>query len=163
TGDPSQEYFVAGMHDALIGELGQISALRVISRTSTLSYKGPGKSIPEIAGELDVDVLIEGSVSKAGENVRVQVRVIRARPEERQVFSHTYEGDLRNVLSLQKQVARAIAEEIQVRITPQEAKRLAAARPVNPAAFDAWSQGWYQYRLTTTDSLYECIDHAATA
>ena len=163
TGDAEQEYFVAAIQDALTGELGQISALRVISRTSAMAYKGTRKSVPEIARELNVDVLVEASVFKAGETLRVQVQLIQAVPVERQLWSRSYDGNLRNVLAMQKQVARAIVEEIQVTVTPQEAKRLSTAPTVDPAAYDAWAKGWFQYIRSTQDSMYKCIEYAETA
>jgi serine/threonine protein kinase/tetratricopeptide (TPR) repeat protein len=163
SGNPEQEYFVAGMHDALTGELGQISALRVISRTSPMSYKGTRKSVPEIARELNVDSLVEGSIRKDGENVRVQVQLIRAAPVERQLWSQTYDGDLKNVLMLQKRIARAIADQIQVTLTPQEAGRLTIARAVAPAAYDSWVRGLNEFHRLTAASLYKCLDYARAA
>jgi serine/threonine protein kinase/tetratricopeptide (TPR) repeat protein len=163
SGDPEQEYFVAGMHDALTGELGQISALRVISRTSAMSYKGTRKSAPEIARELNVDSLVEGSIYKDGQNVRVQVQLIRVAPTERQLWSQTYDGDLTNVLSLQKRVARAIADQIQVTLTPQEAARLTTARAVAPAAYDSWVRGLNEFHRLTPESLHKCLEFARGA
>jgi serine/threonine-protein kinase len=162
-GDPEQEYFVAGMHEALIAELGQIGALVVISRTSVMRYQNTEKSVPEIGRELKVDALVEGSMFKAGDSVRVRVQLIRAAPVERQLWSRTYDGDLRNVLALQKRVARAIAEQIQVTVTPQEAARLATARSVDPAAYDAWARGWFQFTRLTEVSLRKCIEYADAA
>ncbi len=162
-GDPEQDYFVAGMHEALIAELGQIAALGVISRTSVMRYRNSDKSVPEIARELNVDALVEGSMLRAGDDVRVQVTLIRAGPEERQLWSRTYDGELKNVLVLQKQVARAISEQIQVSVTPAEAARLETARVVNPAAYDAWARGWFQFRSLTPDSMLKCLEYAAAA
>ncbi len=162
-GDPDQEYLVAGMHDALIGELGQIGALSVISRTSVMRYRTTDKSVPEIARELNVDAVVEGSMFRADGTVRIQVRLVRALPMERRLWSQTYEGDLRNVLALQKQVARAITEQIQVTLTPQESARLANARPVNPKAYDAWAKGWFQFTRLTPDGLQRCLEYADAA
>jgi serine/threonine-protein kinase len=162
-GDPEQEYFVAAMQEALIGELGQIGALAVISRTSVMRYQGTTKSVPEIARELNVDALVEGSVFKAGDSVRVQVQLIKALPVERQLWSRTYDGDVRNVLAVHKRVARAIAEQIQVTVRPQEAERLAATHSVDPAAYDAWAKGSFQFSRLTEESLRKCLEYAAAA
>lgn len=163
TGEPAQEYLVAAMHEALIAELGQIGALAVISRTSVMRYRNTDKSVPEIARALNVDALVEGSMFKAGDNVRIQVQLIRAGPVERQLWSRTYDGDLQNVLGLQKRVARAIAEGIQVTVTPQEAARLATARSVDPKAYDAWAKGWFQFTRLTGESLHTCLEYATAA
>ena len=163
TGDVEQEYIVAAMHEAVIAELSQISALRMIPRTSVARYRNTEKSVPEIAGELQVDALVEGSVFKTGDRIRVQLQLIKAAPAERQLWSRTYDDDLRNVLTMQKQVARAIAEQIRITMTPKEAARLAAAVPVNGAAYDAWARGWFQFTRLTTESLYQCQDYAAAA
>lgn len=163
SGDPEQEYFVAGMQNALIGEPGQIGALAVISRTSTMRYRNTEKTVPEIAQELGVDALVEGSMFREGENVRIQVQLIGAAPVERDLWSGTYDGDLRNVLALQKRVSRAIADQIQVELTPHEAARLATARTVNPAAYDAWTKGWFEFSRITADSLRRCLVHADAA
>lgn len=162
-GDPEQEYIVSAMHEALIAELGQIAALRMIPRTSVTRYRNTEKSVSEIARELNVDALVEGSMFRARESVRVQLQLIRAVPLERQVWSRTYEGDLENVSALQKRVARAIAEQIQVTVTPQEAARLATARAVNPAAYDAWAKGWFQFTRLTSESLHKCLQYASAA
>jgi TolB-like protein/Flp pilus assembly protein TadD len=162
-GDSEQEYLVAAMHDALIAELGQIAALTIKSRTSVLSYRKTDKSVPQIARELGVDALVEGSMFKSGTLVRVQVQLIRATPVERQLWSRNYEGEFQDVLALQKQVARAIAEQIQVTVTPQEAARLASAPRVDPAAYDAWAKGWFQFTRLTGESLRKCLEYAATA
>jgi len=163
TGSAEQEYFVEGMHDALIGELGQISILTVTSRTTVLRYRNTGKSVPEIARELHVDAVVEGSVFRAGDSVRIHVQLIRAAPRERQLWAQTYDGDLRNVLTLQKGVARAIAEQIRATLTPQERARLAAVRPVDPAAYDAWAKGWFQLTRLTGGTQRTCLEHATRA
>src|SRR5262249_32558948 len=163
TGDNDQEYFVDGIHEVLTGELGQISALRVTSSTSAMRYKGTKSSVPKIARELNVDAVAEGSVFKDGNHVRIQVQLIKAAPVERQLWSRTYEGELKDVLALQKQAARAIADEIQVTVKPQEAKRLANARVVNPLAYDAWAKGWFQFTRLTESSLRKCIEYAQSS
>jgi TolB-like protein/Tfp pilus assembly protein PilF len=140
SGDKDQEYFADGMTEALISEVGQISALRVISRQSVMHYKGSDKPLNQIAQELKVDALIEGSVLRSGDRVRVTAQLIGAVPE-RHLWARSYERELRDVLALQGDVAQAIAHEVQVKLTPQEQTRLASARPVNPEAYEAYLKG----------------------
>ena len=119
--DASQEYFADGMTDELITTLGQISALRVISRTSVMSYKGVHKPLAEIARELEVDAIVEGTVRRAGNQVRITAQLIDARAD-RHLWSDSYQGDVRNALTLQNDVARAIATHIQVNIIRRNAR-----------------------------------------
>jgi TolB-like protein/tRNA A-37 threonylcarbamoyl transferase component Bud32/Tfp pilus assembly protein PilF len=150
--DGAQEYLVAGIHEALIDELARISALRVISRTSTLAYRNSNKPVPQIARELAVDGVVEGSVLRAGDSVRIQVQLIRARPEERQLWAEGYQRDLGHVLGLYRDVAQAVAREIQVRVTPEERANLATARTVDPEAYEAYLQGKFHWqKLTPAD------------
>jgi hypothetical protein len=128
------------MTDAVIAELGRIGALRVTSRTSIMRYKQTVKSIPEIARDLDVEAVIEGSVLLTGDRVRITVQLIHAAADQR-LWSETYERELRDILALQNQVARSIAEEIQVELTPQEEQRLATARAVHPEAYSLYLLG----------------------
>jgi len=134
--DPEQDYFVDGMTETLIAELAEVGALRVISRTSAMHYKGTTKTIPQIARELGVDGIIEGSVRRAGERVRITAQLIHA-ATDRHLWARTYERDLRDVLHLQGEVARAIVDQIQVALTPQERGRLGRTRPVNVYAHEA--------------------------
>jgi DNA-binding SARP family transcriptional activator/TolB-like protein/Tfp pilus assembly protein PilF len=160
---PDQEYFVEAMHDAVIAELGQVAALTVISRQSVMRYKNSAKTAPEIARELRVQALVQGSVFLVADTVRIQVTLIRGFPDERQLLSRSYERDLSHVLALQKDVARDIAEQVDVTLTPQHKQRFASARPVNRAAYDAWVRGSHQLRLQTGSSLRSCIAYADTA
>jgi serine/threonine-protein kinase len=162
-GADDQEYYVAAMHDAVIAELAQISALTVISRTSVMRYRNTDKAAPEIARELNVEALVEGSMFKTGDRVRVQVQLIRATPAERQLWSRTFDGELQSVVTLQSSVARAVAEQMQVTMTPQEAARLATRHRVDPAAYDAWAKGWFQYNRLTVEALHKCVEYAAAA
>jgi TolB-like protein/Flp pilus assembly protein TadD len=143
-GDPKQEYFVDGMTEALIAELGQISSLRVISRTSVMRFKGtrPPGGLPEIARQLNADAVIEGSVLRGGDRVRITVQLIDARAD-RHLWAENYERDLRDILALQSEVAGAIAIKIQGALAPQEQERLAHTPPVNPAAQEAYLKGTY--------------------
>jgi TolB-like protein/Tfp pilus assembly protein PilF/DNA-binding winged helix-turn-helix (wHTH) protein len=158
SGDPEQEYFVDGMTDALIGDLGRIRALRVISRTSVMQYKKVKKPLSEIARELDVDAVIEGSVLRAGKQVRITVQLMRADPEE-QLWSQSYERDLTEILALQREVARAIARKIKIALTPGEGIRLASARPVNPKAHEAYLKGRYYWATQTNDGMELAIEY----
>ncbi len=142
SGDEAQEYFADGMTDELITDLASIARLRVISRTSTTHYKGTRKTIPEIARELNVDAVVEGSVGRSANKVRIRAQLIRAMPEEH-LWAESYERDLPDVLALQRDVAKAIASEIKVHLTPLERQHLANARPINPDAYNAFLLGDY--------------------
>jgi DNA-binding SARP family transcriptional activator/TolB-like protein len=142
TGDPQEAYFVAGMHDALITELAQIKALTVLSRRSVLRYQDSDESVPDIAEELGVQAVVEGAVFKSGDSVRISVQLVRARPEE-QLVSRTFTGPLDRALSLQGQVARAVAKAMRARVTPAVSARLAGGPTIDPAAQDAYLAGLY--------------------
>lgn len=157
SGDQAQEYFADGMTDQLITDLAQISTLRVISRTSVMVYKGQRKPLPQIAKELNVDAVVEGSVQRSGDQVRITAQLIRA-PADRHLWAQSYEGDLSNVLKLQDEVARAIAERIQVQLTSSEKASLHAARVVNPEAYEAWLKGRYFWNKRTADGLKTALD-----
>jgi TolB-like protein/Flp pilus assembly protein TadD len=143
SGDSTQDYFADGMTDALITNLGKVGALRVISRTSAMHYKGSHKSLPEIAQELDIDAVVEGTVSKAGDRVRINAQLIDAH-NDRHLWAQQYDSDLRDVLQLQSDLVSAIALEVAGRLTPNEASRLTSkARQVNPEAYEAYLKGEY--------------------
>ncbi len=143
-GDAEQDYFVEGMHEALITELSKIGALKVISRTSAMRYKDSDKSVPEIARELGVDAVIEGSVLRVGEQVRITAQLIEA-ATDRHLWADNFDRELRNILALHSEVAQAIAQEIKVAVTPEQETRLAEARPVNPEAYEAYLKGRYHW------------------
>jgi TolB-like protein/tRNA A-37 threonylcarbamoyl transferase component Bud32/Tfp pilus assembly protein PilF len=152
TGDPGQEYFVDAVTDELIGQLAQIGALRVISRRSVMQYKGVKKPLPEIARELNVDAVVEGTVLRVGDSVRIRVQLIEAFPEERNLWAQTYDRDMADVLVMYKEMARAIADKTRVKLTPQEEIILASARQVNPEAYEAYTKGMFHfYKLTPQD------------
>jgi serine/threonine protein kinase/Flp pilus assembly protein TadD len=140
--DPEQEYFSDGMTDALISELSRISPLRVISRTSSTRYRNPDKSATEIAHELGVDALVEGSVQRSGNDVRIIAQLIAADPE-RHLWTNEFTRSLQNVLVLQSEIARAIAGEIRVTLTPQDEARLSRPRTVTPEAHEAYLRGMF--------------------
>jgi TolB-like protein/Tfp pilus assembly protein PilF len=146
SGDPQQEYFADGMTDVLITDLSKIQAVKVISRTSVMQYKAAKKPLPQIARELRVDGVIEGAVQRADGKVRVTVQLIHAATDTH-LWAGSYERDFRDVLTLQGEMARAVAREIEAALTPEEAARLVSARPVSPKAYEAYLKGqfhWYK-------------------
>ena len=140
------------MTDELITDLAQISALRVISRTSVMVYKGARKPLPEIARELNVDAVVEGSVQRFGDQVHITAQLIAA-PADKHLWAESYEGNLRDTLTLQKKVARAIAEQIRIEVTPQEQAVLKKATVVNPDAYNSYLKGRYFWNKRTADGL----------
>ncbi len=156
--DPGQDYFAEGMTEELITDLAKIAALRVISRTSAMRYKGSQKPVSQIAQELNVDAIIEGSVLRSGGRVRITAQLIQA-ATDRHLWAESYEGDLRDVLALQSQVARAIASEIRVKVAPGEQARLSTARPVNPEAHEAYLRGLYEMRKLTKEGAEKAIEY----
>jgi len=152
SGDASQEYFADGMTDELIASLGQISALRVISRTSVMPYKRARKRLPEIARELNVDAVVEGTVTRSEGQVRITAQLIDAR-DDRHLWSETYQRDLRDTLTLQHDLAHAIATEIQVNVSPGEQAALKAVHAVDPEAYEAYLKGRYFWNKRTADGL----------
>ncbi len=152
SGDQAQEYFVDGMTDELITDLASIARLRVISRTSTVHYKGTRKTIPEIAQELNVDAVVEGSVVRSANKVRIRAQLIRVSPEEH-LWAESYERDFPDVLALQRDVAKAIADEIKIKLTPEEKARLADARKVDPEAYQLYLRGRFSFENWTHDAV----------
>jgi TolB-like protein/DNA-binding winged helix-turn-helix (wHTH) protein/Flp pilus assembly protein TadD len=137
-----QDYFADGMTEALITDLGKVGALRVISRTSVMRYKDTKKPLPEIARELQVDALVEGTVARSGDRLRITANLVQASPE-RHLWAESYERDLRDVIALQNDVARTITQQIQVKLTPEEDARLTASHKVDPEAYKLFIKGRY--------------------
>ena len=162
SGDASQDYFADGMTDALISDLGQISALRVISRTSVMTYKRVRRPLREIARELNVEAVVEGTVVRSGERVRITAQLIQV-PEERHLWAQSYEGDLQDTLALQNNVARAIAEQIRVTLSRREEAALENSRKVNPEAYDAYLKGRYFWNKRTGEGLKKAVDYFDSA
>ena len=158
SGDASQDYFTDGMTDQLITNLGQINALRVISRTSAMAYKRVHKPLAEIARELNVEAVVEGTVLRSGERVRITAQLIQV-PNEKHLWAQSYEGDLQDTLALQNSVARAIAEQIQVTLNPQEEAALKKSNPVNAEAYEAYLRGRYFWNKRTRDGLVRATDY----
>jgi TolB-like protein/DNA-binding winged helix-turn-helix (wHTH) protein/Tfp pilus assembly protein PilF len=150
--DASQDYFADGMTDELISDLGQISALRVISRTSVMAYKHVRKPLPQIARELNVDAIVEGTVLRSGDQVRITAQLIDA-AADKHLWSQSYEGELKDTLALQNQVARSIADQIRINLNPQEQVALKTAKVVNPEAYESYLKGRYFWNKRTPDGL----------
>lgn len=154
--DPEQEYFSDGMTDALIAELSKIKALRLISRTSVMRYKKAEKPLPQIAKELNVTAIIEGSVQRAQDEVRITAQLIRAAPEKH-VWANSFIKNFKNILALQSEVAQAIAKEIKITMTTEERQRMASSRPVDPEAHEAYLKGRYFINKWTEDDIRKGI------
>jgi len=158
SGDPEQEYFADGMTEQLTADLSSITTLRVISRTSVMQYKKARKPLSDIARELNVDAVIEGSVVRVGDTVRITAKLIRAATEQT-LWARTYERDLRDILALQREVARSIANEVDITLTPQEQVRLANARPVDPEAHQQVLLGRFHLNKLTEESSKKAIQY----
>jgi TolB-like protein len=152
SGDPAQEFFADGMTEALIWDLAKVRALRVISRTSAMRYKASDKTLQEIARELKIDAVLEGSVARAGERVLIRAQLVEAATDTT-LWNQSYDRDVRDVLILQTEIARAIANEIQVAVTPEERRQLdEGARTVDPVAYEAYLKGQFHWgKLTPPD------------
>jgi serine/threonine protein kinase/tetratricopeptide (TPR) repeat protein len=157
SGDPGQEFFVDGMTDALIADLAQIGALRVISRTSAMRFKGSDRPLPDIARELRVDGIVEGSALLAGGRVRITVQLIEA-ASDRSLWAKSYERELTDILTLQGEVAHAIANEVRVQVTPEERDRLERKGPVNPAAHVAYLHGRFLWNRWSTEAFRQSLE-----
>src|SRR5579864_3758537 len=154
SGDPSEEFFADGMTDQLITDLAKVGSLRVISRTSVLQYKGGKKALPEIARELSVDAIVEGSVIRSGQRVRVTAQLVQASTDQH-LWAETYDRDLDDILKLQGEVADAIAQQVRAQLTPTQQSQLRLAHVVNPAAYDDYLRGrlYFTNEFTKPDSL----------
>jgi len=154
SGNPSEEFFADGMTDQLITDLAKVGSLRVISRTSVMQYKGTKKPLPEIARELNVDAIVEGSVIRSGERVRVTAQLLQASTDQH-LWAETYDRDRGDVLKLQGEVADSIAQQVRAQLTPQQQVQLRSSHAVNPAAYDAYLKGrlYFTNEFTNPDSL----------
>jgi TolB-like protein/DNA-binding winged helix-turn-helix (wHTH) protein/Flp pilus assembly protein TadD len=158
SGDASEDYFAEGMTDELITDLAQIRALRVISRTSAVIYEGTHKPLPEIARELNVDAVVEGSVVRSGDRVRITAQLIRA-PSDQHLWAESYEGDMRDTLALQNKVAAAIAEQVRIELTAQEKGVFESAKVVDPKAYEDYLKGRYFWNKRTADGLKKAVEY----
>jgi TolB-like protein/class 3 adenylate cyclase/Flp pilus assembly protein TadD len=160
--DPDQEFFADGMTEALIGDIAKIGSLRVISRTSVMRYKDSEKSLPEIARELNVDAVLEGTVMRAGDRVRISAQLIHA-PTDRHLWAERYDREVRAILTLQSEIAQAIADQIRIELTPEERERLANTRRVDPEAHEAYLKGLYHWNQFTRESWNRAVDYHVEA
>ena len=160
SGDPGQEYFADGMTEQLIDELGHVSALRVISRTSVMAFKNAHEPLPVIARKLGVDAVVEGTVVRTGMRVRVSADLVQVHPEK-SLWSDRYDRDLRDALAIQSEVAQAIAEQVKAKLTPQERQQLAQSqsRHVDPAAQDEYLKGRYYLNKISDSGYRTAISH----
>ncbi len=158
SGDPAQDFFADGMTEALIADLAKIDGLRVISRTSTMRYKGARRPLPEIAAELGVDAVVEGSVMRAGGRVRITAQLIHA-SSDTHLWADSFDRDLSDVLTLQSEAARAIAAEIRIKLTPRARARLEGARRVNPEAYEAYLRGRHHLTRRSEEALLNAADY----
>lgn len=154
--DPDQNYFAEGMTDALISEMSKVGALRVISRTSVMQYKGTNKKIPQIAEDLNVDAILEGSVLRIGNEVRITTELVDAK-HDRTLWGGNYEGDLSDVLALQSDVAQAVVREIKITLTPQEKLVLAKNQKVTPEVYDTFLRGEFYLGERTPEALQKAV------
>lgn len=157
SGDATQDYFVAGMHGALVGELARTGGLRVVSRTSALRYRNSGKSVPVIARELRVNAVLEGAVLRVGDSVRVQVRLFQARSAERNLWSQTYDRHVRDALAVHTDIARAVARTMDPAAAGEGTVRRAGAHSVDPRAYDAYLRGRYYWSKRTETDLERAL------
>ncbi len=162
SGDSNQDYFADGMTDELIASLARISSLRVISRTTAMDYKGTHESLEKIASELHVDAVVEGTVLRSGDRVRITAELVQV-STDRHLWADTYESQLGDVLSLQNQVASAIVSQIRIKLTPQDKQTLATARPIQSDAYEDYLKGRYYWGKRSKDSLDKAIHYFQSA
>jgi TolB-like protein/DNA-binding winged helix-turn-helix (wHTH) protein len=160
--DLDLEYFADGMTDALITDLAQIEALRVISRTTAMQYKKTKKALPQIAQELNADAAVEGTAVRSGNRVRITTQLLLAR-EDKHIWAQSYERDLQDILALQDEVAQNIADEIRIKVTPRERTRFASAPRVNPEAYEAYLKGRYFLTVRSQESAEKSLKYAQKA
>jgi serine/threonine protein kinase/tetratricopeptide (TPR) repeat protein len=158
SGDPNQDYLSDGMTDVLITSLGQIGSLRVISHTTAMQYKNAHKPLPQIARELNVDAVVEGSVLRSGDKIRIGAQLVAA-PAEKQLWAQNYDGDMRDVLGLQSRVASAVAEQIRIKLTPKEQTQLANTQDVDPRAYEALLKGNYFFRENSNATTQKALQY----
>jgi TolB-like protein/DNA-binding winged helix-turn-helix (wHTH) protein/Tfp pilus assembly protein PilF len=162
SGDKEQEYFADGMTDEVITEMSKIGALRVISRTSVMQYKATRKPLSDIAGKLNVDAVVEGTVLRSGNRVRITAQLVEA-SSDRHLWAKSYERELKDILALQDEVARDIAEEIRIKLTPQERSLLTQVHAVDPEAHDAYLRGRYWWSRRDAEGEWKGLENLQKA
>lgn len=162
SGDANQDYFADGMTDELIASLAKISSLRVISHTTSMEYKGTHESLERIAHDLNVDAVVEGTVLRSGDRVRITAELVQV-STDRHLWADTYESPLGDILTLQNQVASAIVSQIRITLTPQDKERLAATHPVNAGAYEDYLKGRYYWGKRSEESLDKAIQYFQSA
>lgn len=160
--DREYEYFAEGMTEALITSLAKIKALRVISRTSAMQYKGARKPLPQIARELNVDAVIEGSVLRSGDRVRIAAQLIHAASDQH-IWAESYERDFRDVLALQSEIARQVANEVRIALSPAEEQSLRSTRRINPESHELYLKGRFFWNKRTEESVRKALVHFQNA
>jgi TolB-like protein/DNA-binding winged helix-turn-helix (wHTH) protein len=158
SGDPSQEYLADGMTGELITSLGQINGLRVISQTTAMQYKNTHEPLPQIAQKLDVDAIIDGSLQRSGDRLRIVAQLVDAKADK-QLWAQTYDGDLRDVLGLESQVSGAVADQIRIKLTSQEQARLSNSRTVNPQAYEAYQKGQFYFEVNSPQAAQTSLNY----
>ena len=156
SGDASQEYLADGVTEQLISDLAEVGGLRVISRTSSMTYKATHKRLSEIARELHVDAVVEGSIVRSGDRVRINAGLIDARTD-RQVWASTYDRDMKDVLAMQGEIARAVARSVQIELTPAAQRRMSEERVIDPRSFDAYVRGRYALNKGSREELLAAV------
>ena len=159
TGDDSQAFMVHGMHDALIGELGQLQSIWVVSRTSILTYENSAKTIQEIASELDIDLILEASVFLIEKTIRIHLKLLKVFPAEKQLWAQNFEVDISNILKMYSQVIRQIANEIQLTLSPAQQAQAEVRREVNPESYKAYLRGKYELYKLTEEGMKRGLEH----
>jgi TolB-like protein/DNA-binding winged helix-turn-helix (wHTH) protein/Tfp pilus assembly protein PilF len=158
SGDKEQEYFADGMTDALTTDLAQIGSLRVISRTSAMHFKGSQETLPQIGRELNVDAVVEGTVTRGDNRVRVTAQLVEV-SSDHHLWARTYERDVKDVLAMQDEIAQDVADQIRVKLSPKERSLLIQAHTVDPEAYDAYLKGWYWFNQITPEGLEKACDY----
>jgi TolB-like protein/DNA-binding winged helix-turn-helix (wHTH) protein/Tfp pilus assembly protein PilF len=158
SGDKDQQYFTDGMTDELIAHLAKIRSLRVISRTSSMEYKDTHKTLSQIARDLNVDAVVEGTVLRSGDQVRITAELVQV-ATDRHLWAETYESQLGDVLGLQSRVASAIVNEIRVNLTPEEQQRLASTRTVSGESYENYLKGRYYWNKRSQEGLTKGIEY----
>ena len=163
TGDEDLEYFVSGMHSSLIGDMGKIHGLRVISTKSSNKYRNQDISVPEIASELLVDAVVEANVTCLDDRVCIQLKLISAFPEEQMLWSRTYDTEMRDILNLYNGIIRDISNEIQLPISSEQLEQLDQPRPIDPEAYELYLKGKFHMGFLTKESQQTALDYFTKA